>query len=93
MHRLGKPRSDKPRPIRIVGFDGSGKIEILKKSRSLKDDRSHSGIYVNADLTPRQQKEAKDLRDELKRRRAAGEQDIVIYRSKIVQKSQIQNFH
>lgn len=92
IYRLGRPRPDRARPIRVVGLDASDKANILRKSRSLKRDTNYGKIYVNPDLTPRQQKEAKELRDELKMRKEIGEDDIVIYRGKIVKTSQIQNF-
>ena len=91
--RLGYPRKGKPRPIRIMGLDPSEKMKILQKSKELKHHSTFKTIYINADLTPLQQLRAKNLRDELKARRESGEQDIVIYRGKIVRTADIKNFH
>ena len=92
LHRLGNPRSHRPRSIRVCGLESSTKIKILQKSRNLKNDQGFRSIFINADLTPKQQLKAKELRDELKSRRAAGERDIVVFRGKIMHTSQIQNF-
>ena len=92
LHRLGNPRSGRPRSIRVCGLESSTKMKILQKSRNLKNDQVFRGVFINADLTPQQQLKAKELRDELKSRRAAGERDVVIFRGKIMHTSQIQNF-
>ena len=81
--RIGKPRNDKPRPLRVTGLTLSKKYEILRKARSLKGQEEFKGVFFNPDLTPRQQREAKLLRAELKQRRENGEQDLIIRNGKI----------
>ena len=92
-HRLGKPSNEKPRPLRITGFNVAEKSEILRKARSLRSHDEYENTFVNPDLTPRQQRESKLLRLELKQRRQRGEQDLVIHNGKIVSKSNLRNFH
>lgn len=91
-HRLGRPRSNKPRPMRITGLDIGEKSELLRKARSLRNNSDYEGVYINPDLTPLQQHEAKLLRDELKKRRENGHHDLIIRNGKIVSKSVSSNF-
>ena len=90
-HRIGQPKSNGVRLLRVIGFDEDERNKILRKAKSLRDKDSFRGIYVNPDLTPTQQREAKKMRDELKERRKNGE-EVVIYRGKITLKSEIKNF-
>lgn len=57
-HRLGKPNKEKPRPLRITGLSIAKKSEILRASKSLRGSRKHGNVFINPDLTPRQQQEA-----------------------------------
>jgi hypothetical protein len=86
IQRLGMQRPNWSRPIKVCGLDESTRSVVLRKSKSLRLHDKYKGIYINADLTPMQQKESKALREELNRRRSAGETDLVIYRGKIVQR-------
>lgn len=83
-HRIGKPRIDRPRPLRVTGLSLSEKTEILRKARSLKGNDEFKSVFLNSDLTPRQQYEAKCLRVELRRRRENGERDLTIRNGKII---------
>ena len=89
--RLGKPTSRKPRPLRITGLSIARKSDILRKSRNLKNFGEYKNVFIKADLTPRQQYEAKILRTELQERRERGEKDLIIRRGQIISSSQ--NFH
>ena len=93
VQRLGKPREDRPRPLRVSGFTVSQKLQVVRSSRSLRNIDDYKNIFINSDLTPRQQREARALRAELKQRREKGENDLVIYNGKITSKSQLTNFH
>lgn len=93
VHRLGKPNADRPRPLRVSGFTIGQKELILRGSRSLRSKEDYKNVYVNSDLTPRQQREEKALRIELKQRRENGENDLIIYGGKIISKSKLSHFH
>jgi len=93
IHRLGKPRDGRPRPLRITGFTVGQKLQVVRSARSLRNSDNYKNVFVNSDLTPRQQREARALRVELKQRRENGENDLVIYNGKITSKSQLSNFH
>ncbi len=87
--RLGKPSADANRPCRLLvtlssDTDSSAAIRSAKKLRSSTDVNVRDHVYINADQTPEQRKQDYDLRCELKRRRAAGEQNLVI-RNGVVQ--------
>ena len=89
--RLGK-LSSTSRPIRVVLSDYSQNQQILKKAKSLRSSADYKNVYINIDRTIMQQREAKFLRDELKRRTANGENDLVIYGGKVIPKEDIKNF-
>ena len=63
--RIGKPQQNKPRLIRITCSDADERSEALSASSKLRT--YNNGIFPNADLTPMQQKENKQLREELKK--------------------------
>ena len=90
-YRIGQPKSNGIRLLRVIGFDEDDRNKILRKVKSLRDNESFRGFYVNPDLTPIQQREAKKMRDQLTERRKNGE-EVVIYRGKITLKSEIKNF-
>ena len=91
-YRIGQPKSNGIRLLRVIGFDEDDRNKILRKVKSLRDNESFRGFYVNPDLTPIQQREAKKMRDQLKERRKNSE-EVVIYRGKITIKSEIKNFN
>ena len=89
--RIGKPRKDGKRLLKLQLTCPSDRQEILQHARKLKHTE-HSEIYINPDLTPRQQQNSRILRKELKERRAAGEQ-VSIFRGRIVSSEEMKNFH
>lgn len=93
VHRLGRPRMDKPRPLRVSGFTVGQKAQVLRSAKSLRNRDGYKDIFINPDLTPHQQREANALRAELKQRRGNGENDLVIHSGKIIPRSQLSNFH
>jgi len=88
LQRLGKISSNHSRPIRISGLNDTHRSDILRRSKSLRLIKRFNKVYINADLTPLQQRESKSLREELSRRRAAGEEDLIIFRGKITSRNQ-----
>ena len=71
-HRIGKFSNQKIRPIRVVFSSSSIARNVIVKYRT--SDK----IFINRDLTPMQQKKAYSIRNEFKRRIAAGENDITL---------------
>ena len=90
--RLGRPRNDgHPRPVKIKCNSVQERNAILRASRELRDLPEYNGVFVHPDRTPIQQAAHKKLREELKIRRQNGE-EVIIFRGKIVEKSETQNF-
>ena len=58
--RIGAPRQDRPRLIRLKCFNFETKIRILREARKLRDVPDFDGIYVIFDLTQFQQEEGKN---------------------------------
>ena len=81
--RLGKPSANPNRPQLLLATlssdaDSRAAIRSATKLRSSTDAHVRDHVYLNADLTMEQRKLDYELRTELKLRRAAGEQDLVI---------------
>ena len=86
--RLGKRMEDKHRLIKVTVESVKTKREILSKTKKLKNDVKWSRTFVTPDLTPTERNRSKLLREELKRRKAAGEEGLVIRRGLIVKVDQ-----
>lgn len=89
--RLGKPSADVNRPCLLLATlasdtDAQAAIRAAKRLRSSSDNHVRQHVFLNADLTPEQRKLDFDLRSELKRRRSAGERDLVIRNGKVCTK-------
>ncbi|CAH2097520.1 unnamed protein product [Euphydryas editha] len=72
--RLGKFKSTKNRPIKVIYQSQDTAISILRNSKNIKSDT----IMLFSDQTPLQQANMKALKEELKRRMSNGEKDITI---------------
>ena len=81
--------SSRPRLLRVKCETMEEKLSILRLSKKLRDCEEYKGIYVNPDLTLKQRELGKIQRQELKRRRDAGE-DVVIRRGQIIAKQNFQ---
>lgn len=92
VRRVGRKRTDGTRNILARIGDVDSRMKILSKSKSLRNSTSFSRVFIKPDLTPMQQAHDKRLRDELRERRANGE-DVVIFRGCVRVRSDIQNFH
>ena len=69
VERCGKAQPDKIRPLRLFLSDAKNQKIILQKAKDLRksqDDHVARNIYINPDLTMKQQIEAKNLRDLLR---------------------------
>ena len=87
--RLGNASSARPRLLKVVCRDVDIKRELIIKAKTLRTLQDYDNVYLNTDLTPLQQRENKKLRDELKRRKALGE-DVFIRRGKVTLRENFQ---
>jgi len=85
--RLGPRNPDKNRILRVTFSDLEQKRSLLTNSKKLRLLEKFKKVYVNPDLSFQERKTQKVLRDELTRRKKAGEKDIYIRRGQIVMKS------
>ena len=91
VQRLGQKKSNGIRLLRVTCEDVNKKWEILGKARTLRNSDAYKKIFLNQDLTAKQQEEQFKLRAQLKDKRAEGI-DAVIYRGKVVARENIKNF-
>lgn len=82
--RLGRIIHDRSRLLRVKCCDVVSQMEILKRSRSLKNIDGYKNIFINKDLTVDEQRRQKLLRVELARRRSEGE-EVIIRNGRVVQ--------
>ena len=85
--RVGRKREGKPRLLIISVDDLDTKHEILRHARDLRSTDEYGNIFITPDLTKSEREQGKRMREELDRRREAGEKDLVIWRGKIIKKS------
>ena len=83
---LGKSSGNKPRLMLVALDKEQHKRTIIKKATKLRESRRWNTIYVSPDLTIKEREINKALRDELKRRKENGEQNLIIKRGRIVSK-------
>ena len=88
--RLGRATPNTSRPICIQFRDTETKRTVISKAYKLKDSIFRH-VAIARDLTPKQRVEQKIVYEEMKRRKLAGETDLVIRRGEIVNKSSITN--
>ena len=91
INRLGKgekERNSKPVSV-LVKFETPGqKWAVVSRAKKLRyAGEEYRRVMIVPDLTVRERMEDKKLREELRRRRDAGENDIYISRGKIVKRS------
>ena len=67
--------------------------DILNSAKKLRNTEKWADTYISPDMTRKQREDAKELRQELRRRREAGEENLMIMRGRLVSKirSRIQN--
>ena len=90
--RLGKKHNNRARPLKVCVRDLEKKKEILRKSKNLRASNSMRDVYIKQDLTRAQQEQRKLLRQELAARKAAGDDDFVIYGNRVLSRKDILNF-
>jgi len=82
--RLGKRKNDKPRPLLVMLTDISVKRQILRNAKLLRNSNSYKSVFISPDLTQQEREVSKKLHNELKRRKQAGETNLIIKHGKIV---------
>lgn len=91
LSRIGSISSSRPRLLRFKCESMETRNSILKGAKLLKSSQEFRNTYINADQTLQQRKKNKELREELRRRKEAGE-DVAIRRGQIVDLAEEQNF-
>lgn len=87
--RLGKKQDKKVRPVKVVLKSNDMKARILRKAKNLKKSESFSTVGVSADKTMMERNRDKLLVEERNKRRENNE-DVVIYRGKVVLRESIE---
>ena len=75
---------DQPRPLKLVMANEEQQEKVLKMTKNLRDKMRWKNVFLHQDLTPKQRERRHQLVTELKRRRQAGEGDIIIASNRIV---------
>ena len=86
MVRLGRSSGDRARLLQVTLDKEQHKHSIMKMATKLRKSQRWNTIYVTPDLTFKEREVNKALRDELKRRKANGEQNLIIKRGRIISK-------
>jgi hypothetical protein len=82
--RIGKKVENGRRPIRVMIEDQESRRRILGRAKMLKGWNDTKKIYVVPDMTRMEQERDKVLRDEVKRRKDAGEMNVKIVKKVVV---------
>ena len=92
--RIGERKNDatRPRPIKMKLAQPEQKVKLLKSSRRLKNYTRHEKIGLSSDKTKKERLQDQYFRNEIDRiRRADPTADPVVFRGKIMQRSQKQS--
>jgi hypothetical protein len=81
--RIGKTGGNFPRPLKIVLINKGDRNDILRNARNLKGHAVYGKIGLAKDMTPSERETEHKLREELFRRKDAGE-DVRISNGRIV---------
>jgi len=87
--RLGAPPTgsdSKIRPVKLELASADARNKVLRNSKNLRRETHPTwrSVFLHPDLTPREREARKQLVQELKDRKAAGEVNLVIVNNKIV---------
>ena len=82
--RVGKKCDTKPRLMIVTLANNAEKVELLRSAASLRDTPRWNRVFITPDLTWQEREKGRQLREELARRKEAGEQHIWIRRGRIV---------
>jgi len=86
VQRIGRFVQGKIRPLKVRIKTVEARSEILKRSRSLKDNDTFKKIYIAPDMTRKQQEVDKDLRTHVKKFRDEGQVNVQIISGKVLKK-------
>lgn len=86
--RFGSFVRNKNRPVRLVTKTLDGRREILSRGKCLKDTEDYKNVFITPDLTRKQQKVDRDLRQKVKQFREEDDGSdpgkIIIQKGKVV---------
>jgi len=74
--RLGVPKTNKPRWLRIEIKGLAAKRYILRNATKLRASSKWSNVYISPDSLPKECEQNKQFCEELRTRKAAGEKDL-----------------
>lgn len=77
-HRLGKPLSIRPRPLKVTLLNASDTFSVLRSQYKLHGSQKWPDIRFSSDRSAKQREFMSNLREELRKRREKGEKDIII---------------
>ena len=60
------------------------KEKLIRQAKNLMSNKNLEKVFIQPDLTPKQRKKHQELVQELKRRKAAGEKNVIIKNNKVV---------
>lgn len=83
--RVGKGMQTRPRLLIVTLHSSDVKGDILRLAPQLRSSDHWGNIYITPDLTKSEREALRKVREELATRRAAGEQNLVIRKGKVVQ--------
>ena len=89
--RLAKRVEGKNRPLLITLMDNNIRNRILRNAKDLQKSSTYSKVFISPDLSPKERASNKILRQELRRRKEAGEANLIIRHGKIVTKPAVPN--
>ena len=93
--RIGQQRSEEGRLLKVTLDDEESRTKLLRNAKSLRTSPQFKRVFINPDRTPKEQMLFRESYQELRQRRAAGE-DVVYYRGTVMKRSEIsrkqQNF-
>ena len=91
--RLGKKREDNRRLLRVTLNSEDDKHELMRHSKLLRHKPEFQNVFVKPDLTPLQRKVDFELRKDLRSMKSAQpEKDFVVFKGKIMERKDVQNF-
>ena len=88
MFRIGKFESGKQRPLKIICKTEHDVSSVLSRVNAMRKDKDPKvkELFIVPDRSKEERQRRKELRDELKRRKAAGENDIIIKKGEITRR-------
>ena len=71
-YHVGPKKDGKPRLLKVVLVSHSHQKNILRKAKNLRENKQFENVYIRPSLTPEQQKNEYDLRQELRALKSIG---------------------